>query len=56
MSDAPNSSKDTSVFPDPVYKDTVLKPLFDGAKTHFIDGFRLIDRGPSCYAQRDRYP
>ena len=44
MSDAPNSSKDTSVFPDPVYKDTVLKPLFDGAKTHFIDGFRLIDR------------
>jgi len=35
---------DTSRFPDPVYKETVLKPLFDGAKTHFVDGFRAIDR------------
>ncbi len=35
---------DTSRFPDPVYKETVLKPLFDGAKMHFIDGFRAIDR------------
>ncbi|QQM32079.1 argininosuccinate lyase [Martelella lutilitoris] len=35
---------DTSRFPDPVYKETVLKPLFDGAKTNFIDGFRAIDR------------
>ena len=35
---------DTSRFPDPVYKETVLKPLFDGAKTHFVEGFRAIDR------------
>lgn len=35
---------DTSVFPDPVYKETVLKPLFDGAKLHHIEGFRAIDR------------
>ena len=35
---------DTSVFPDPVYKDTVLRPLFDGAKTHHVAGFRAIDR------------
>lgn len=35
---------DTSRFPDPVYKDTVLRPLFDGAKTHHVDGFRRIDR------------
>ncbi|HTN63706.1 MAG TPA: argininosuccinate lyase [Devosia sp.] len=35
---------DTSVFPDPVYKDTVLRPLFDGAKTHHVEGFRAIDR------------
>ena len=26
---------DTSVFPDPVYKDTVLAPLFEGVKTHY---------------------
>ena len=35
---------DTSVFPDPTYKETVLRPLFDGAKAHHIDGFRRIDR------------
>ena len=35
---------DKSVFPDPVYKETVLRPLFDGAKTHHVDGFRAIDR------------
>jgi len=35
---------DTSRFPDPVYKETVLRPLFDGAKTHHVDGFRRIDR------------
>ncbi|MFC4625605.1 argininosuccinate lyase [Daeguia caeni] len=35
---------DTSVFPDPVYRETVLRPLFDGAKTHHVDGFRRIDR------------
>ena len=35
---------DTSTFPDPVYKETVLRPLFDGAKDHHVEGFRLIDR------------
>ncbi|QDZ12631.1 argininosuccinate lyase [Devosia ginsengisoli] len=35
---------DSSVFPDPVYKETVLAPLFDGAKDHHVDGFRAIDR------------
>ncbi len=35
---------DASVFPDPVYKDTVLRPLFDGARTHHVEGFRAIDR------------
>ncbi|HEY4199144.1 MAG TPA: argininosuccinate lyase [Devosiaceae bacterium] len=36
--------QDKTVFPDPTYKDTVLRPLFDGAKTHHVDGFRRIDR------------
>ncbi|WP_319531315.1 argininosuccinate lyase [uncultured Cohaesibacter sp.] len=44
MSRETNADKDRSVFPDPVYKDTVLAPLFDSAKDHFIDGFRKIDR------------
>jgi argininosuccinate lyase len=35
---------DRSVFPNPVYKETVLKPLFEGAKTHHVEGFRRIDR------------
>ena len=35
---------DHSVFPDPVYKQTVLAPLFDGAKNHHVEGFRAIDR------------
>ncbi|MBD8065201.1 argininosuccinate lyase [Devosia sp. PTR5] len=35
---------DTSVFPDPTYKETVLAPLFDGAKQHHVEGFRAIDR------------
>ncbi|MCU1533310.1 MAG: argH, partial [Arthrobacter sp.] len=35
---------DQSVFPDPVYKETVLRPLFDGAKDHHVAGFRAIDR------------
>ncbi|MGV8855101.1 MAG: argininosuccinate lyase [Devosia sp.] len=35
---------DKSVFPDPVYKDTVLRPLFDGAKTHHVEAFGAIDR------------
>jgi argininosuccinate lyase len=36
--------RDRSVFPDPVYKDTVLRPLFEGAKAHHVEGFRRIDR------------
>jgi len=39
-----NSRNDESQFPDPHYKETVLRPLFDGAKIHYIDGFRRIDR------------
>ena len=35
---------DSSAFPDPVYKETVLAPLFDGAKDHHVEGFRAIDR------------
>lgn len=35
---------DTSTFPDPVYKETVLRPLFEGAKAHHVEGFRAIDR------------
>ncbi len=38
------ASGDTSRFPDPVYKETVLAPLFDGVKAHFVDGFRRVDR------------
>ena len=37
-------ASDKSVFPDPTYKRTVLKPLFDGAKGHHVDGFRAIDQ------------
>jgi argininosuccinate lyase len=44
MSDFDPRLSDKSVFPDPVYKETVLRPLFDGAKTHHVDGFRRIDR------------
>jgi argininosuccinate lyase len=36
--------RDTSAFPDPVYKATVLRPLFDSAKSHHVAGFRSIDR------------
>src|SRR5690606_25547685 len=36
--------EDTSVFPDPIYKETVLRPLFDGARDHHAEGFRAIDR------------
>ena len=35
---------DISVFPDPIYKETVLRPLFDSAKDHHAAGFRAIDR------------
>ncbi|WP_370457259.1 argininosuccinate lyase [Salipiger sp. PrR003] len=38
------SHADTSVFPDPVYKDTVLAPLFAHAKDDHAEGFRRIDR------------
>jgi argininosuccinate lyase len=41
--DDPRTS-DRSVFPDPTYKETVLRPLFDGAKAHHVEGFRRIDR------------
>ena len=44
MTDKDPRLADTSSFPDPVYKETVLRPLFDGAKTHHVDGFRAIDR------------
>ncbi|WP_421522403.1 argininosuccinate lyase [Ochrobactrum quorumnocens] len=44
MSDLDPKLSDNSVFPNPVYKETVLRPLFDGAKTHHVDGFRRIDR------------
>ena len=35
---------DRSVFPDPVYKETVLAPLFDGAKAHFAPSVRAINQ------------
>ena len=44
MADKDPRLSDTSKFPDPVYKETVLRPLFDGAKNHHVDGFRRIDR------------
>jgi len=44
MSDPDPKLSDNSVFPNPVYKETVLRPLFDGARTHHVDGFRRIDR------------
>ncbi len=44
MADIDPRLSDTSKFPDPVYKETVLRPLFDGAKSHHVDGFRSIDR------------
>jgi len=44
MADINPRLSDTSKFPDPVYKETVLRPLFDGAKSHHVDGFRRIDR------------
>ncbi|MGB3280464.1 MAG: argininosuccinate lyase, partial [Pseudorhodobacter sp.] len=35
---------DNSKFPDPVYRDTVLAPLFDTAKTHYAGPIRAINR------------
>jgi argininosuccinate lyase len=37
-------SGDDSVFPDATYKEAVLRPLFDAAKEHYVEGFRRIDR------------
>lgn len=35
---------DTSVFPDPTYKKTVLAPLFEGVKTHYALHMATINR------------
>lgn len=35
---------DNSVFPDPVYRDTVLAPLFDGVRTHFAGHMSAVDQ------------
>lgn len=35
---------DTSVFPDPAYKATVLEPLFNGVKKHFAQPMAQINR------------
>lgn len=37
-------STDASVFPDPVYRDTVLAPLFDGVKTHYASAMAAINQ------------
>ena len=39
----PPRDTDTSRFPDPVYRDTVLAPLFDGARSHHAAGFDRIN-------------
>jgi argininosuccinate lyase len=45
-------ASDTSTFPDAVYKETVLRPLFDGAKADHVDGFRQIDRAHLVMLER----
>jgi argininosuccinate lyase len=35
---------DTSTFPDPVYRDTVLAPLFEGVKRHYAGHMGAINR------------
>lgn len=35
---------DTSVFPDPVYRDTVLAPLFEGVKANFASHMAAINK------------
>jgi len=35
---------DKTNFPDPVYKETVLAPLFEGAKAHFVEAVRAINQ------------
>ncbi|AMJ59732.1 argininosuccinate lyase [Bosea sp. PAMC 26642] len=37
-------ANDHTRFPDPVYRATVLKPLFDGARLHHAGALRAIDR------------
>lgn len=37
-------ASDRSRFPDPVYRETVLRPLFDGARSHHAEALRRIDR------------
>lgn len=36
--------EDNSQFPDPVYAETVLEPLFDGVKAHFAQGMDRINQ------------
>ena len=38
------SMSDRSVFPDPVYKETVLEPLFEGVKKHYATHMDAINR------------
>ena len=35
---------DKTNFPDSVYKETVLAPLFEGAKAHFVEAVRSINQ------------
>jgi len=35
---------DTSTFPDPVYRETVLAPLFEGVKAHYAAGMAAINK------------
>jgi argininosuccinate lyase len=35
---------DTIIFPDPIYKKTVLSPLFEGALVHFVNPVRSINQ------------
>jgi len=38
------TQRDTSIFPDPVYRDTVLAPLFEGVKTHYAAHMGAINK------------
>ena len=35
---------DTSTFPDPTYRDTVLAPLFEGVKQHYARHMGALNR------------
>lgn len=37
-------NNESAPFPDPVYRDTVLSPLFDGVKAHFSDAMAAINQ------------